>query len=124
MIRFMKWFGVPIMGLVLFAVIHAGAVVITYTYDDAGRLIKADFGERSISYTYDPAGNLTKQVIQGVVQPGDVNGDGAINLADAIAALKTAAGLPDAVIRQADVNNDQKIGLEEAVFVLWKAVLP
>lgn len=121
---FMKRFGVSVLALAVLAVSYAGAAVITYTYDDAGRLINADFGEKAVSYTYDPAGNLTKQVIQEPVEPGDVNGDKAINLADAIAALKIAAGLPDTVIRKSDVNSDQKIGLAEAVFVLWKVVLP
>ncbi len=38
----------------------AGAI--NYTYDDAGRLIKADYGDnKTIEYTYDNAGNLLKQ---------------------------------------------------------------
>lgn len=38
----------------------AGAI--NYTYDDAGRLIKADYGDnKTIEYTYDNAGNLLNQ---------------------------------------------------------------
>jgi len=36
-----------------------GAVTITYTYDNAGRLTRADYGDSaSITYTYDANGNL------------------------------------------------------------------
>jgi YD repeat-containing protein len=32
---------------------------VTYSYDDAGRLTKVDYGDgRTITYTYDPTGNL------------------------------------------------------------------
>jgi len=35
---------------------------ITYTYDGAGRLVKADYGEgHVIAYTYDAAGNLIRR---------------------------------------------------------------
>lgn len=38
------------------------AGTINYTYDDAGRLIKADYGnDKTIAYTYDNAGNLLNQ---------------------------------------------------------------
>ncbi len=45
--------------LALFFAVPAQAADITYTYDNAGRLTKADYGEgRSIAYTYDSGGNL------------------------------------------------------------------
>lgn len=51
---------------VLAALISATPAVagtVTYTYDDAGRLIEADYdGGKSITYTYDNAGNLLQQV--------------------------------------------------------------
>ncbi len=52
---------------------------------------------------------------------GDVNGDGKVDLADAILALQVVAGLnPPNVFSSADVNNDNKIGLEEVVYILQK----
>jgi hypothetical protein len=53
--------------------------------------------------------------------PGDVNGLGSVDLADAIAALQVLAGLnPPNVKVRADVNNDGKIGLEEVIYILQK----
>ena len=53
---------------------------------------------------------------------GDINGDGMINLADAILALQATTSLPppaDTVFKiAADVNSDGKIGLPEAVFIM------
>jgi len=51
--------------------------------------------------------------------PGDVDQNGAIDLRDAILALKAAAGMgTDIISPDADVNKDGKIGLEEAIYVL------
>jgi len=53
---------------------------------------------------------------------GDVNGDGKVDLADAILALQVIAGLNPAGVKvSADVNNDGKIGLEEVIYILQKA---
>lgn len=51
---------------------------------------------------------------------GDVNGDGSIDLADAIIALKAVAGIsPITAVRlEGDVNGDGRIGVEEAMYVL------
>ncbi|MBI9085332.1 MAG: choice-of-anchor H family protein [Desulfobacterales bacterium] len=51
---------------------------------------------------------------------GDVNQDGAVDLADAILALRVSAGLSPApsLWRGADVNADRRIGNEEAAFAL------
>ena len=50
---------------------------------------------------------------------GDVDGNTNVNLADAILALKVAAGLsPGGVNLNADVNGDGKIGLAEVVYIL------
>lgn len=55
---------------------------------------------------------------------GDINGDGAIDLADVIAALKILAGIQGANNAEADVNGDDAIGLSEAIYVLqWVAGL-
>jgi YD repeat-containing protein len=48
----------------LFLVAPALAGSITYTYDDAGRLVTADYGNGSaIAYTYDNAGNLLARTV-------------------------------------------------------------
>lgn len=54
----------------------------------------------------------------GETVPGDVNGDGAVDLLDAIGALKVLAGSPTTATNDADVNGDNKIGLEEALYIL------
>ena len=37
---------------------------VTYSYDNAGRLVKADYGALFIVYTYDAAGNLLSREIK------------------------------------------------------------
>ena len=50
---------------------------------------------------------------------GDVNGDGALNLEDVIAALQVVTGQsPATIIKEADVDGDGKIGLSEALHIL------
>ncbi len=40
---------------------------ITYAYDDAGRLVGADYGDgQGITYTYDEAGNLLQREVYGM----------------------------------------------------------
>ncbi len=53
------------------------------------------------------------------IHDGDVNGDGEVNLEDAIVALQIVAGQePDNVFIQADVDYHSTIGLSEAVMIL------
>ncbi|MDI9570133.1 MAG: NosD domain-containing protein [Pseudomonadota bacterium] len=58
--------------------------------------------------------------------PGDVNGDGIVNLSDAVLALQVLAGRtpPDGqtIVKAADVNSDGQIGLAEVFYVLQKVV--
>ena len=52
---------------------------------------------------------------------GDVNGDGRVDLADAVSVLQVmsqTAGFLEGVSRDADVNGDARIGIPEAVYVL------
>jgi YD repeat-containing protein len=99
---------------------YAEAVVINYSYDDAGRLIKADYGgETAVQYVYDTAGNLLRQDIMGISNvKGDVDGDKEVTLTDAVLSLKTQAGYADPVNIAADADGDKQIGTAEAVFVL------
>lgn len=46
--------------------------VIEYSYDDAGRLISANYGTKEIRYEYDAAGNLLSRRVQDPQQSGDV----------------------------------------------------
>jgi len=62
-----------------------------------------------------------------IVKKGDINGDGSVNLADAIIALKVLAGLDvtgeirlDYVSSGIDVNGDGKIGIAEVIYILQK----
>jgi len=52
---------------------------------------------------------------------GDVNGNGNVDLADAILALQVLCAVDtgnDEIYREADVNGESKIGLEEAIHAL------
>jgi len=51
---------------------------------------------------------------------GDTNGDGNVDLTDALLALQVLAGLEPSttVQKEADVNGDDKIGLEEVFYIL------
>jgi YD repeat-containing protein len=55
------YFGVILMA---WALSCAGAGAITYSYDDAGRLVAADYKNRRIFYTYDNNGNLLTMQVQ------------------------------------------------------------
>jgi methionine-rich copper-binding protein CopC len=52
-------------------------------------------------------------------EKGDINGDGSIDLYDALIGLQTCAGISmDDVCTQADTNSDGKIGMEEVIYIL------
>ena len=60
-------------------------------------------------------------VIHEACDFGDVNGDGEVNLKDAVAVLKLLSGISAGnICISADVNGDGKIGFEELVFILRK----
>ena len=65
--------------------------------------------------------DFTRKILKG-----DMNDDGAVNLADAILVLNVIGGLNPAGIRAdyatsgTDVNGDNKIGLAEAIYILQK----
>ena len=78
-----------------------------------------DSGGTLINGNYNPSGPGKIEVLPGIAK-GDVNGDLTVGVADAIAALRVAAGLPPGVTiyLEADVNNDGAIGVAEAIFAL------
>jgi hypothetical protein len=52
--------------------------------------------------------------------PGDVDGDGDVDLSDAVMALKIMTEVPVGIeiCNTADVNGDSKIGIEEVIYIL------
>lgn len=56
----------------------------------------------------------------GAAEPGDVNGDGSINLTDAVIAFQMMSGKLADVNKNADVNSDGRIGLPEVIYILQK----
>jgi hypothetical protein len=71
-------------------------------------------------------GDIGPGVLLTTIRPpilGDVNGDGLVDLADAIVVLKVMAQIEqgDAVHITGDVNGDGKIGLAEASYAFQKA---
>lgn len=66
--------------------------------------------------------NNYKIISFSVINPdlidGDVNGDGFVNLIDAVLTMQFLIGVPVNVNFYADANGDKKIGIEEAVFSL------
>lgn len=76
-----------------------------------------------------PHADSTINTGSGVIQ-GDLNGDGVVDLSDAILALKVLTNqspsgiLPNYATSQTDVNGDNKIGLEEVIYILRKTARP
>jgi hypothetical protein len=70
----------------------------------------------------------TALIGRGTVMKGDVNGDGTLDMDDAVGALKIVSGLSmelspqftlgDESVRDADVNGDGATGMAEAIYVL------
>jgi YD repeat-containing protein len=64
-----KW-AVSMIRLLLYLTLAAGCLVADqlktmYSYDDAGRLVRVDYGNgMSIQYAYDSAGNMVNQSVQ------------------------------------------------------------
>ena len=108
--------------LCLFVAVPAFAGTIQYTYDNAGRLTGADYGDsKTIAFTYDNNGNLLQRNTQTPL-PGDINGDNLINMNDAIMALKVCVSIENEspINMAADVNKDNRIGISEVMFILKK----
>ncbi len=69
-------------------------------------------------------GDIGTGVLLAEIRPpisGDVNGDGAVNLADAILALQAAVNMHQSYVHaNADVNGDGVIGIQEVIYVLQR----
>ncbi len=83
------------------------------------------FGAWGVDFSYGGDDNIDKgssyyvRAVRGG-RTGDVNGDGQVNLTDAVIALQILCGVsPNAtVIYGADINGDGKIGMAEVIYIL------
>jgi hypothetical protein len=64
----------------------------------------------------------TNPSLWNVVSLGDINGDGRIDMIDAIMALQIISGITpkNTVYKEADVNGDGKIGMQEVIYIIQK----
>ena len=69
---------------------------------------------------YIPSETLTVNYL--ILAKGDINGDGVVDMTDAVTVLKILGGDDSLfpVYKEADVNGDNKIGAEEMVYILQK----
>ena len=96
-----KPFLAPVLTLAaLLTAAHAPAQEIRYSYDSAGRLVRANYGSgRAIGYTYNPAGDLTRRAfetgasVSGFVSVSSASFAAARPLAPGIIASGFGAGL-------------------------------
>jgi YD repeat-containing protein len=75
------------MAIVLLGLLGAGVSAalagVTYRYDRLHRLVEADYGNgKKVVYEYDAVGNRTTRVSTCTYCPGDVNGDGFLDIND------------------------------------------
>ena len=68
-------------------------------------------------------GGFWYQILKQIIN-GDVNGDGLVNLEDAVIVLQNITSFSSSKIyTAADTNGDNLIGIEEAIFLLQKVSL-
>jgi len=125
-----KYFNLPQMAVLICTVLLLSgntvtAAMIQYTYDNAGRLVRAEYeGGKIMSYRYDANGNpLTRKVLGEIIR-GDVNTDSLVNLADVFVTLPILAGLAvppetisDYMAGKKGVDAD-RLGLAEILYIL------
>ncbi len=94
----------------------------TYTVADADKDKYLCFEVTPVAATGEPQGTPVMSAGVSVRLPGDVDGNGKVELADAVLALKIMAGFtispPQTVNLNADVDGDRKIGMAEVVYIL------
>jgi len=112
-------FRVPVLLLAGLFCLAALAGTIQYTYDEAGRLIKADYGDgKTITYTYDNNGNLLERIIAaGPVIPGDANGDGVVSIGEVQQAINMFLGTQP-LGNNVDCNGDGTVSIGEVQRVI------
>ena len=92
---------------------------VRYTYDSLNRLTKVICSDgTTVEYTYDALGNrLSKKVSKKApIRKGDVNEDGAVDIADVVAVYNIMAGMnPNSY--DGDVNKDGATDIADVVAV-------
>ena len=92
---------------------------VNYTYDDAGRLIRADYGSRGvIEYTYDAAGNRTSRKVsrEGPSCAGDCDSGGAVTVDELVQCVNIALGnQPISACPACDTGGDGAVTVDELV---------
>ena len=104
--------------------------VITESTPNDGQYDWTIFGAGSVNcmIKIEQADNPDNWAIEGLFvitsHEGDINGDGTLDLTDAILALQIVAGITpnQNIYKAADINSDEKIGMEEAVYIIEKIV--
>ncbi|MDI9569211.1 MAG: M12 family metallo-peptidase [Pseudomonadota bacterium] len=107
------------------ALASGAAATFIMAVNDMTRLLSAN-NYRGVVYFLDKTNKriVSRRVDLKVKAPGDVTGDGMVNLSDAIASMKVQYGLDSPGLRDdyaasgADVNGDDKVGAQEAVHAL------
>ncbi|MGD9972818.1 MAG: dockerin type I domain-containing protein [Desulfatirhabdiaceae bacterium] len=126
-IRCIKKSLIAIVAIILFSIVRSNALTINYTYDNLHRLTAVSYSNgANIEYAYDPAGNRTLLRITVPGEIGDVNGDGLVDLTDAILSLQVLTGMTVPTVTNAggDVNADGRIGAAEAIHAMEKTARP
>lgn len=109
------------MAVFLLSITASNALTINYTYDKRYQLTGVSFSNgASIEYAYDAAGNRTLLRVTLTHAIGDVNGDGHVDLTDAILSLQVSTGLtvPGIMNVNGDINADGRIGVAEAIHAI------
>ena len=96
---------------------------VKYEYDANNRLTLVTYSNGvTVSYTYDELGNRLSKKVTGAapIKKGDVNGDGDVDIADAVCIVNHIVGKPNSVFVEAaaDVNNDGDIDIADAVRIV------
>ena len=106
-----------------------GHTMLGYGYNDTGSLIYLhdtwDYSDHSMTWGGAYSGmqqwGVTVFIPSTIMIRGDVNGDGNVDLADAILCLQELIGSsPGNIHSIADVNGDGKIGMAEAIYAMRK----
>ncbi|MDM8524808.1 hypothetical protein QUF80_15680 [Desulfococcaceae bacterium HSG8] len=77
--------------------------------------------ETSLTFEAQTGSLITFDIPMTPLVRGDLNGDGIVNLRDAISALQIMSNssvLPSVIYKDADVNDDNRLGSEEAIYIL------
>jgi sugar lactone lactonase YvrE len=82
------------------------------------------FGAYNVTATPLALNQSVSFLLTNALPPGDIDGNGSVDLADAILALQVLSGITPAgmVYKEVDVNGDGKIGMAEAIYILQNLV--